>query len=372
MRHLFAWCRFDSAHTEKWSSSHVCNQIIPQCARCDVQCKTRSVAQVEGTSQVLGPSHLGQRWNAPSKKSCTSHRWFDVAILTSTTIGIKVHSDKGFSTDRVHTGIPTVAHVGLQRTRRQCRQQCPVTRKSGTINKFGCMTKLIFRKGARHRCARDEPRLQKGMFRIPSCALESVLRSDLQKPYASSSTHSSVLARMLVVLASNGRFKSLENSSLIHDVRTRGVHTKRGTSECPAGFWNMFHCTHDVLEDVLGDAVRPKLGRACAPLVRPVDELDVGYARIHQPRTHNQHPLPHARQQNCAVQVVCGQLTAQTQHAVVRWRHRRAACRCSFSKGPSVQNQRRLQEPKGNVCNRWKPRTNSHEVATAHRLRTTS
>ena len=116
------------------------------------------------------------------KKSCTSHWWFGVAILTSTTtVGIKVHPDKGFSIDRVHTGIPTVAHVGLQRTRRQCRQQCPVTRHSGTINQLGCMTKLIFLKGAQHRCARDEPRLQKGMFRIPSCALESVLRSDLQK-----------------------------------------------------------------------------------------------------------------------------------------------------------------------------------------------
>ena len=66
------------------------------------------------------------------------------------------------------------------------------------------------------------------MFRIPSCALESVLRSDLQKPCASSSAHSSVLARMLVVLAFNARFKSLENTSLIHDVRTRGVLTPSG------------------------------------------------------------------------------------------------------------------------------------------------
>ena len=54
-----------------------------------------AVTLVEGTSHVLGPSHLGQRWNAPSQKSCTSHWWFDVAILTSTTNCIKVHSERG-------------------------------------------------------------------------------------------------------------------------------------------------------------------------------------------------------------------------------------------------------------------------------------
>ena len=125
-------------------------------------------------------------------------------------------------------------------------------------------------------------------------------------------------------------------------------------------------CSHDVLEDVLGDEVRPKLGRACAPFVPPVDELMWD-------------TLASTNQEHKSASVATCLTTKLNRPSRVRSTYSaNATCfaveapkscvQVFLSKSPTVQNQRRLQEPKGKVCNRWKPRTNSHEVATAHRL----